>query len=49
MNIIKRVKYKLRKSFFKDCKTIIIGTGQKVGSTWLFNILRSLDYFNVKT
>ena len=48
MNIIKRVKYKLRKSFFKDCKTIIIGTGQKVGSTWLFNILRSLDYFNVK-
>lgn len=48
MNIIKRVKYNLRKSFFKDCKTIIIGSGQKVGSTWLFNILRSLDYFNVK-
>ena len=48
MNIIKRVKYKLRKSFFKDCKTIIIGSGQKVDSTWLFNILSFLDNFKVK-
>ena len=43
-----RIKNKIRKELFKDCKTIIVASGQKVGSTWLFDILSSFDYFKTK-
>lgn len=48
MNLITRVKSKIRRELFKDCKTIIVASGQKVGSTWLYDILNSLDYFSIK-
>jgi hypothetical protein len=48
MNFFVRVKNKVKKELFRDCKTIIVASGQKVGSTWLFDVLNSLNYFNIR-
>ncbi|MCT4561286.1 MAG: sulfotransferase domain-containing protein [Crocinitomicaceae bacterium] len=48
MNLIQKSIAKLKSIIFTDCKTLIVASGQKVGSTWLYEILNDLDYFSIK-
>lgn len=43
-----KVRRKIKSIFFNHNCTIIIGSGQKVGSTWLYQIVSSLEYFKIK-